>query len=239
MLSASGTLRTNRLLAALGPEDHAALAPHLRIVRLRRGKAVIEAGEEVPQVWFPHDCVVSLVSILDDGRTAETGTIGREGVLGFVSALGDSRALIHGVVRVAGTASCIERTRFNAVFEARPGVRRLCLRYAGVLVAQVLQSVACNAYHPVEARLARWLLTFQDRTGAGALPLTHEILAEMLAVQRSTLTPAAQALQGAGLIAYRRGIVEIRDRTGLERASCECYAVVRDQLDRLLPEPRG
>jgi CRP-like cAMP-binding protein len=232
--------RANRLLAALDPGDYRELAPHLRVVRLRCGKALLEAGEEARHVWFPHDCLVSLVSVLGDGRTAETGTIGREGVLGFVSALGDSRPVVHGVVRVTGTASRVERARFNGVFEARPGVRRLCLRYAGALVAQVLQSVACNAYHPVEARLARWLLTFQDRTGGGALPLTHEILAEMLAVQRSTLTPAAQALQEAGLIRYRRGVVEVLDRAGLERASCECYDVVRDQFERLLPAaPRG
>ena len=231
--------RSNRLLAALSPDDYAALAPYLRPARLRRGEALIEPGEAVGHLLFPHDCVVSLVAVLEDGGTAETGTVGREGVLGLVSGLGGRRPIARAVVRVPGTASRIDAARFHAAFEARPGVRRLSLGYAGALVAQMLQTAACNAHHRVEARLARWLLVMHDRVAGSALPLTHEFMAEMLGVQRSTLTPAAAALRDAGLIRYRRGVVEILDRPGLEAAACECYRVVRDQFEQALPEFRG
>ncbi len=239
MATASDDPRANRLLAALAPEDLRHLEPHLRAVELRQGEALLEAGEEARHVWFPHDCVVSLVAFLEDGRTAETGTIGREGVVGFVSALGGRRAVVHAIVQIPGTASRVERARFKAAFDARPALRELCLRHAGALIAQVLQSVACNAYHPVEARLARWLLALQDRARRDALHLTHEFLAGMLGVQRSTVTEAVQTLQGVGLIACRRGAVEILDRAGLEATSCECYAVARAQFERLVPGAFG
>jgi CRP-like cAMP-binding protein len=231
--------QANHLLGALEPPDYQELAPHLHVVELDRGASLVKAGEEVAHVWFPHDCVVSLVSLLACGATAETGTIGCEGMVGFVSALGDSLPVVHGVVRIAGTASRMERGRFRAAFEARPAVRRLCLRYAGALIAQVLQSVACNAHHSVEARLARSLLMLQDRVDGGWLPLTHDFLAQMLGANRTSVTLAAQVLQRAGLIAQRRGVIEIRDRAGLEAASCECYAIVRGQFERLLPAAFG
>ena len=227
--------RANRLLAALAPEDYAALAPHLRPVRLRQGQALLEVGQPARQVWFPGECVVSLVSHLGDGRTAETGTVGREGVVGFVSAMGGERVVVHAVVQVPGTAWCLERGRFRAAFDERPRLREACLRFAGALIAQTLQSVACNAHHPVRGRLARWLLALRDRTGGGALPLTHELLAEMLGVQRTTVTGVMRTLQGEGLIRCHRGEVEVLDPAGLERAACECRALVKEQYERLLP----
>jgi CRP-like cAMP-binding protein len=236
---ASDDHRANRLLAALDPADYRELAPHLRVEGLPRGSVLQHAGDEISTVWFPHDCVVSLTALLRDGETVETGTIGREDVVGFIAALGDGRAVSRAIVQAPGAASRISCARFREAFDARPGVRNLCLRYYEALIAQLLQSVACNARHPLEGRLCRWLLMMQDRVGRAELRLTHQFLAEMLAVQRSTLTLAARKLQGVGLIRYRRGVVEILDRPGLEEASCECYGLTRSQFERVLPGSFG
>jgi CRP-like cAMP-binding protein len=230
--------RANRLLAGLEPGAYRALEPHLEVLELRRGAVLLKAGEEVAQVWFPHDGVLALVTRLEGGATA-TGMVGREGMADMVSALGDHCAVSRTVVQVAGTCSRIDGARFRAAFEARPAVRRLCLRYNEALVAQLSQSVACNALHAVEARLCRWLLGTQDRVGHAELPLTHGLLAEMLGVNRSTLTLAARALQERGVVEQRRGVVGVRDRSGLEAASCACYGIVRRRLDRLLPGSFG
>jgi CRP-like cAMP-binding protein len=231
--------RANRLLAALDPADYRELVPHLRVERLPRGTVIQHVGEEVAGVWFPHGCVVSLTAVLREGNAVETATIGREGVVGFIAALGDRRAVSRAIVQAPGTASWIDRPGFRAVFEARPGVRHLVLRYYEALIAQLPQSVACNARYALEARLCRWLLMMQDRIGEEELRLTHQFLAEMLAVQRSTLTLTARKLQGTGLIRYRRGLVEILDRRGLEQASCECYALTRSQFEHVLPGSLG
>jgi len=138
-------------------------------------------------------------------------------------------------VHITGSASRIERSRFRTAFEARPALRRLCLLYYEALVAQILQSVACNALHSVEARFCRRMLMLHDRIGRDEIRLTHQALAEMLGVQRSTLTVVAQTLQHEGLIRYQRGLIEILDRAGLEAAACECYAAARGTLERLLP----
>jgi CRP-like cAMP-binding protein len=236
---ASDGHRANRLLAALDPADYRELAPHLRVERLPRGAVLQHASEEVTGVWFPHECVVSLTAVLREGETVGTATIGREDVVGLVAALGDRQAVSRAIVQAPGAASWIDRPRFRAVFETRSGVRDLFLRYYEALIVQLLQSVACNARHALEARLCRWLLMMQDRIGGEALHLTHEFLAEMLAVQRSTLTLAARKLQGVGLIRYRRGVVEILDRHGLEEASCECYGLTRSRFEQALPGSFG
>ncbi|HEX6015385.1 MAG TPA: Crp/Fnr family transcriptional regulator [Geminicoccaceae bacterium] len=226
--------RANRLLAALDPADYRELVPHLRVEQLPRGAILQHPDEEVAGVWFPHDCVVSLTAVLRDGEVVETATIGREGAAGLIAALGDRRAVSRAIVQAPGAASWIDRPRFRAMFETRPGVRKLCLCYYEAFTGQLLQSVACNARHALDARLCRWLLMLQDRAGGEALHLTHEFLAEMLAVRRSTLTPTARKLQSVGLIRYRRGCVEILDRPGLEQASCECYASTRSHFEQVL-----
>jgi CRP-like cAMP-binding protein len=145
--------RANRLLAALDPADYRELAPHLRVEQLRRGAVLQHPGEEIVGVWFPHDCVLSFTAMLREGETVETGTIGREGAVGFVAALGDRRAVSRAIVQAPGNASRIDGIPFRGVFEARPRVRGLCLRYYEAFIAQILQSVACNARHALEARL--------------------------------------------------------------------------------------
>ena len=224
------------LLAALEPEDFRKLAAYLTLVELRHGEVLFDWGEEFRHVYFPHDGIVSLVVTMREGHTLEAGIVGREGVLGFAAALGERRSLTRDVVQAPGRASRLEVVQLEAALAAAPGLRRLCLCFVQALFGQIVQAVACNALHPAEARLCRWLLMFQDRRGGGTtLNLTQDYLAEMLGVQRTTVSLIAGKVQQAGLIRYRRGVIEILDRAGLERASCECYAAVRDHYGRLLP----
>lgn len=224
----------NGILGAMTDSDFELIAPALRTVVLSRGAVLVEPGVPLAYVWFPHDCVVSLATVLSDGTAADAATIGCEGLVGFMSALGNGRGLGCGVARIGGTASRLDRRRFLELFEARSSLRSLCLRYAGAFLAQVLQSVACNAHHPVEARLARCLLTLQDCARRDNLSVTHDFLANMLGNNRSTVTLTARLLQEQGLIAQRRGALSIRHRSGLEAAACECYRTTRNKFDELL-----
>ncbi|MFO1039630.1 MAG: Crp/Fnr family transcriptional regulator [Geminicoccaceae bacterium] len=216
--------------------DFQAVAPSLRTVDLSRGAMLVEPGVPLDHVWFPHDCVVSLATVLSDGTAADAAIMGREGMVGFMSALGNGQGLGCCVARIGGKASRLDRQRFLELIDTRSSLRSLCLRYAGAFLAQVLQSVACNAHHPVEARLARCLLALQDRASRDDLPVTHDFLAHMLGNNRSTITQTARLLQEQGLIDQRRGVLAIRHRAGLEAAACECYRTTRDKLaDLLLP----
>jgi CRP-like cAMP-binding protein len=219
-----------RLLAAHGPQ----LAGQLRAQRFARGDTLLDAGAPVLRVWFPLDSVVSLTLAFPEGGAAETATIGCEGVAGSVAALASGQAPARHVVQVAGHAAALDADRFRSLFGRQPGFRAHCLRYHEALFGQILHTAACNALHGVAERLARSLLTFQDRTGGAAvLRLTQGFLAETLGVHRPTVTLAVQGLQSRGLIRYQRGAAEVLDRPGLEQASCACYARVRDLYGRL------
>src|SRR3954451_22623041 len=201
-MDATDAASRNGLLAALEPDDLRRLAPHLERVDLARGAVLLEPGAELRHVWWPEDCVVSLVIPTWEGA-AEAATIGREGMVGFVATLGvPPRALARDMVQVPGRALRLPLATLREAFAASPRIHQVCLCYVAALIAHVLRSVACNALHTVEARLARWLLLFQDRVdGTEALPVTQELLAEMLGVQRTTVTTAARALQQADPIA--------------------------------------
>ena len=187
-------------------------------------------------IWFPETCVIGLIVYMEGGSTAEVGILGCEGMVGYPAALGDRRALAYASVRVAGEALHLPAKAMLAAFESSPGFRNLVLHYIGALHAEVLQSAACHALHSAELRLARLLLMFQDRgSNNGVIPLTHDQLAGMLGVQRTTVTAAAGTLQHAGLIAYRHGTITILDRAGMETAACECYRVIRSHREHLLP----
>jgi CRP-like cAMP-binding protein len=227
--------RTNRLLAALEPGDFAALEPHLETVSFPRGQVLYEPGDSILHVYFPQDAVVSLVNIMEDGGSVEIGVFGREGVLGLLSALVTREAFGRYIVQMGGTASRIPFERLNEVRNARPGLRQLIMNYGEVLLAQTFQTVSCNAVHVVEARCCRWILNMHDRADGDTLPLTHEFLAEMLGVQRSTVSVVTRTLQTAGLIRQSRGGITVADRAGLEEASCECYGKIRRVYQRLLP----
>jgi CRP-like cAMP-binding protein len=227
--------RTNRLLSALEPSDFAWLEPHLEIVDLPKGKVIYEAGDAIGYTYFPHDTFVSLVTVLKDGGSVQVAVFGRESALGFVSALISRRSFGQYVVQFAGTASRISIERLHQAIGTRPKVRHLLLRFTEAMLAQSLQTVACNAVHSVEARCCRWILSTRDRMDQEMLPLTHEVLAEMLGVQRSTVSSITRSLQMSGLIRQGRGVITITDREGLENTACECYDVIRQSFARLLP----
>lgn len=227
--------RANRFLAALGPDDFASLEPHLETAILLRGTVLYEPGDPIRFTYFPHDTIVSLVDVLEDGRMAEVAMFGCEGLFGLLSAFVSREAFGRYVVQVPGTASRIPLDVMHAAIQASPKLQRLVLAYNEALLAQAYHTVACNAVHPVEARCCRWLLSTHDRLDQDALPLTHEFLAEMLGVQRSTVSATLRSLQASGLIEQSRGRIVVTDREGLEQATCECYRKTRSRFERLLP----
>jgi CRP-like cAMP-binding protein len=227
--------RTNRLLAALEPEDFALLEPHLESVTLSRRQVLYETGDPILHLYFPHDAVISLVNVMKDGDTVEMAVFGREGVSGLLSTPATREAFGRYIVHAAGTAS---RILYNPLDEARnacPKLRQLLTNYNEAVFTQTFQTLACNAVHAVEARCCRWILSMHDRADGDTLPLTHEFLAEMLGVQRSTVSAVTHTLQTTGLIRQSRGGITITDRAGLEEVTCECYGRIRQVYQRLLP----
>ena len=224
---------SNRILAALPPAEVALLASSLREVSLPRGTVLHEPGDLVEDIYFPHDALISLVTVMRNGETIETGTIGREAALGITIALGPVRAAGRAVVQLAGTAARIAAADLEAAATRSPVLRDLIGRCNELLMLQLQQSVACNALHDTEARLCRCLLEYSDRAG-DALALTQDFLAQTLGVRRTTVTLIAQILQNAGVIRYRRGVIQIVDRPALEAAACECYRTIRQRSNALL-----
>ncbi|WP_081928941.1 Crp/Fnr family transcriptional regulator [Microvirga sp. BSC39] len=229
--------RSNRLLAGLNPDDFAYLEPHLEIAALRRGTVIYETGDFVGHTYFPHDAIVSLVNVLKDGRSVEVANFGCEGMFGLLSALVSRESFGRYIVHVSGTASRIRFERLNEIRNARPGIRQIIMRYGEALLARTFQILSCNAAHSVEQRCCGWILNMQDRVNQEVVPLTHEFLAELLSVQRSTLSAVLGRLQAQGLISQRRGAIAILNRRGLEEAACECHESIRQVFNRLLPHP--
>jgi len=229
--------RANRLLTALSPRDFAVLEPHLELVDLPRGHVLFEPGDDVVTTHFPcHRTMVSLLIATRDGREVEAATIGREGAVGGIVSEGHKPAFGRAVVQVGGQALAIPTSHLEAAKTGSARFGDLFSRYADALLAQMMQSVACNALHRTEERCARWLLSTHDRAGDNMVHLTQEALAEMLGVQRTTVTAVTGVLQDRGLIRTFRGRIEVVDREGLERTACECYRAVEDHFERLLPE---
>jgi CRP-like cAMP-binding protein len=234
----------NRLLAAFPRPDLDRLRPDLEERRLARGDVLFEVGGAPGHACFPHaGTMVSLVLPTPEGGAIETVTVGREGFVGLGVDPTDAtvEAYARAVVQMPGSATVAPAARIAEIAAASPALRRLLARHAEAAMSMALQSAACLAAHPVRARLARWLLTAADRAVAEpgrdpVLPLTQEFVAEMLGVRRATAGDALLALQAEGLLELRRGAVVLRDRPGLERASCACYAAVRRRWMRLLPE---
>lgn len=226
---------SNRLLAALPDEESRKLQPHLAPVNLVREGVLVEDGERFEHVYFLERGVVSLVCAFEDGAFVGMSTIGCEGVVGASALLACEKAVGRHMVQVPGSALAIEFGTLQTILPASPALRALGRAYVQAHLAQVLQSVACNAVHDVIERCARWLLMTHDRSGGDTFALTHELLAEMLGVHRPTVTRVAGILQRAGLIRYSRGAISVVDRQGLEEASCECYGIIRRHYERLLP----
>jgi CRP-like cAMP-binding protein len=229
----------NHLLSSLSAGDYALLEPHLKDVPLKQGTVLVEQGESIEQIYFPHSGMVSVVIVLADGeKTVETATVGREGAIGAVAGLGERVSSARAIVQVAGNGSRIPARAFQAAVRQSPLLRDFVVRYQEMLLHQAQQSTACNALHEARPRLCRWLLQTRDRLDSDVIALTQEFLAQMLGVRRTTVTELARGLQKKGLVRYKRGKIEILDREGLEECACECYGALRKQADYYFPIPR-
>ncbi|WP_297513441.1 Crp/Fnr family transcriptional regulator [uncultured Caulobacter sp.] len=209
------------------------------MVDLDKGRLLYDPGDPIDQVYFPEDCVVSMMTLMENGAAIESATIGREGAVGLMAAVAPRQSLSRVLVQASGAATRVAAGALHDVWSRSPALRDLTDRHNEALFGHTIQSVACNALHAVEARFCRWLLSCHDRIDSNTVNLTQEFLADMLGVQRTTVTAVAGALQAKGLIRYRRGVVDILDRAGLEAAACECYGTVRRGYERLLPASFG
>jgi len=226
----------NRLLDSLSLRDLRVLMPSLQHLTLDRGTVLLEPGEDVVQVYFPGPgTVAALVLTMHNGKSAEAAMIGMEGALGGVISEGNKPAFARGVAEIAGPALALSTDALESAKERSPSLRDHFARYADCLLAQVLQSVACNAVHDFDSRLARWLLAAQDRCGHTELKVTQEFLSEMLGVRRTYATRIAGILEARGSIRRGRGTITIVDRAKLERQACECYGYLRRHFEHLLP----
>jgi CRP-like cAMP-binding protein len=227
---------TNRLLATLKPRDLKLLSPDLEPVAFKAGDVLFAPGQDVTHVFFPgRDMVAALVLDLREGETTEAAMVGPEGAVGAVISQGEKPAFSRGVVQVGGSGYRLSSSVLDAAKQRSPELRDHFARYADCLMAQVLQSTACNSAHELENRLARWLLTLQDRIGRPELHVTQEFIAQMLGVRRSYVTRVIGALEDSGSIRRGRGVITVTDRRKLERQACECYETLRRHFDRVLP----
>jgi CRP-like cAMP-binding protein len=224
----------NFILDALSPEEYERLAADLEPVPLRAGEVLYDPEEPVTHVYFPNRGTVSVVSVFEDGAGVEVCMVGNEGMFGINVVLGSVAAPLKAVVQIEGDALRMRADKVRREFRAGGQLHDLLLRYTQAFIIQIAQNAACNSTHPVEGRLAKWLLTCQDRAHSDELGLTHEFISEMLGVRRAGVTEAAGRLQDSGVIRYRRGRISILDRRGLEAASCVCHAIVKREFDHLL-----
>jgi CRP-like cAMP-binding protein len=226
----------NRLLLALPSRNLKLLMPELERISCQRGQVLMDADSSLSHIFFPDSGVVSVVAVYSNGSIIEMATIGREGCSGVQAVFGAKRSSIRLLVQIPGSAAKMSRAAFTRAMESMPSFRSLMDAYVQAFLEQVLVSVACNGAHSLKQRLARWLLMMRDRGDDDALPITQNLLAEMLGVQRPTITNAAQELERADLITRGRRQVTILDRKGLTKASCECYQLVRTRVALLLPK---
>lgn len=222
----------NKLLAALPRKDDQRLFAALEPVTLTYGQVLYEPEERIDYVYFPIDCLVSLLTAVDKRRTLEVGMVGNEGMVGMPLAMGIGVSAVRALVQGSGAALRMTAARFRAEFKTNTRLQQALFRYSHLLMAQVSQTAACNRFHDAEARLGRWLLMTSDRLNRNEFRLTHEFLAHMLGVRRVGVTRAAGDLGRKKLIDYTRGNITIHDRDGLEAAACPCYRIVKDLQDR-------
>ena len=231
--------RQNHLLAALPAADFERLGAHLEPVPLALGQMLYEPDEQLKHAYFPTTTIVSLHYVMESGASAESAGVGNEGMVGISLFMGGDTTSSSAVVQTAGHAYRLERRLLKQEFERGGALQRLLLRYTQALVTQMSQTAVCNRHHSVEQQLCRWLLLTLDRLPTNELVMTQELVAGMLGVRREGITEIAGQLQHAGIIRYRRGHISVIDRSGIEARSCECYGVVKKELDRLLSEVRN
>jgi CRP-like cAMP-binding protein len=226
----------NHLLAALPTKEFEALAAHLELVPLPLGEFLYEPGTQLEYAYFPTTAIVSLHYVMESGASAETAGVGNEGVVGISLFMGGDTTPSSAVVLTAGYAYRLGSSLLLQEFNRAGLLQRLLLRYTQALITHMAQTAVCNRHHSVEQQLCRWLLLTLDRLPSNELVMTQELVASMLGVRREGITEAAGKLQHTGIISYRRGHITVLDRSGLERQTCECYAVVRKELNRLLSD---
>jgi CRP-like cAMP-binding protein len=228
-------IHRNRLLVVLSAESRHRLNPDLELVEMPLGKVIYEAGAAERHVYFPNDSIVSLLYFMENGQSAEIAVVGNEGIVGVAVFMGGESTLSHAVVQSAGTAYRLPGQRLKDEFERNGEFLQLMLRYTQSLITQMSQTAVCNRHHAIDQQLCRWLLLSLDRLVGNELKMTQELIANMLGVRREGVTEAAGKLQDNGAIIYKRGKITVLDRPKLESLCCECYAVVKQETDRLLP----
>jgi CRP-like cAMP-binding protein len=226
----------NHLLSVLPAADWARIAPHLVPVDMTLGQVVYESGSRLDHVYFPTNAIISLLYVMEDGASAEIAIVGNEGIVGIALFMGGETTPSRAIVQSAGRAYKLSAHILKEEFQHAGPIQRLLLRYTQALITQMAQTAVCNRHHSIDQQLCRWLLLSLDRLPSNELKMTQELIANMLGVRRSGVTEAATKLQGAGLIRYSYGHIVVLDRIGLEARVCECYAVVKREFDRLLPD---
>jgi CRP-like cAMP-binding protein len=223
----------NLLLAGLSPEERNRLFPHLQLVAMPLGKVLYEAGDVLRHVYFPVDCIVSLLYVMENGESAEISVVGNEGLVGIALFMGGETTPSRAIVQSAGYAYQLSAQKLKDEFHRNANLQVLLLRYTQALITQMSQTAVCNRHHSVDQQLCRWLLLSLDRLPSNQLVMTQELIANMLGVRREGVTDAAGKLQKLGVIQYQRGHITVLDRPKLEHLSCECYRVVKKETDRL------
>ena len=230
------TPRQNHLLDALLATEYDRLFPNLDLVKLALGEVLYESGEQLHHVYFPTTAIISLLYVMENGASAEIAVVGHEGIVGIALFMGGNTTPNRAVVQSAGQGFRLKADVIKAEFNHSLAVMHLLLRYTQALITQMAQTAVCNRHHTLDQQLCRWLLLSLDRLEGNDLAMTQELIANMLGVRREGVTEAALRLQKAGLISYARGHIKVLDRQGLEQRTCECYAVVKTEYDRLLPD---
>jgi len=223
----------NHLLAALPPAARERIYPQLQLVEMPLGTVLYEPGDLLRHVYFPIDCIVSLLYVMESGASAEISVVGNEGLIGIALFMGGDTTPSRAIVQSAGHAYRLDGERLKLEFQRNGGMQVLLLRYTQALITQMSQTAVCNRHHTVDQQLCRWLLLSLDRLASNQLNMTQELIANMLGVRREGVTDAAGKLQTLGVIRYQRGHITVLDRPKLEELSCECYEVVKRETDRL------
>lgn len=239
-MSKTKTLRapptTNHLLAALPKDEYQRLLPKLQPFPLVFGEVIYQTGDVIRNVYFPTSGIISLLAAVEDRATLEVGIVGREGMVGLPAFMGVKTSGNRAVVQGAGSAMRMKAAAFRKECDNGGSLTRLLRRYSHSRLTQIAQGAACNRFHPIDARLARWLLTTRDRMGADEFQLTQEFMSNMLGVRREGVNKAAGALQEQNLISYSRGNLLIEDRVGLQAIACNCYGIIKAEYDTFLPK---
>ncbi len=229
----------NNLLGALSQAERERIYPHLQLVPMPLGKVLYESGDVQRHVYFPTDCIISLLYVMKDGSSAEISVVGHEGIVGISLFMGGETTPSRAIVQSAGSAYRLFGRRLKEEFHRDGEMQLLLLRYTQSLITQMAQTAVCNRHHSVDQQLCRWLLLSLDRLPSNQLVMTQELIANMLGVRREGVTEAAGKLQKLNVIHYARGKITVLDRLKLEQRCCECYAVVKKETDRLLPSRTG